>query len=46
MFKEQEAKNLKETKKRLDSQAEESKTTLGDANAQLQALKDKMESNE
>jgi small subunit ribosomal protein S1 len=46
MFKEQEAKNLKETKKRLDSQAEESKTTLGDANAQLQALKDQMESNE
>jgi small subunit ribosomal protein S1 len=46
MFKEQEAKNLKETKKRLDSQAEESKTTLGDANAQLQLLKDKMESNE
>lgn len=46
MFKEQEAKNLKETKKRLDSQADESKTTLGDANAQLQALKDKMESNE
>ncbi|MGA1773709.1 MAG: 30S ribosomal protein S1, partial [Flavobacteriaceae bacterium] len=46
MFKEQEAKNLKDTKKRLDSQAEESKTTLGDANAQLQALKDKMESKE
>lgn len=46
MFKEQEAKNLKDTKKRLDSQAEESKTTLGDANTQLQALKDKMESNE
>jgi small subunit ribosomal protein S1 len=46
MFKEQEAKNLKDTKKRLDSQADESKTTLGDANAQLQALKDKMESNE
>jgi small subunit ribosomal protein S1 len=46
MFKEQEAKNLKDTKKRLDSQAEESKTTLGDANAQLQALKDKMKSNE
>ena len=46
MFKEQEAKNLKDTKKRLDSQAEESKTTLGDANVQLQALKDKMESNE
>ncbi|MGA0155077.1 MAG: 30S ribosomal protein S1 [Flavobacteriaceae bacterium] len=46
MFKEQEAKNLKDTKKRLDSEAEESKTTLGDANAQLQALKDKMESNE
>lgn len=46
MFKEQEAKNLKDTKKRLDSQADESKTTLGDANTQLQALKDKMESNE
>ena len=46
MFKEQEAKNLKDTKKRLDSQAEESKTTLGDANAQLQALKDKMKYNE
>jgi small subunit ribosomal protein S1 len=46
MFKEQEAKNLKDTKKRLDSQADESKTTLGDANAHLQALKDKMESNE
>lgn len=46
MFREQEAKNLKDTKKRLDSQAEESKTTLGDANAQLQALKDQMESNE
>src|SRR6056300_599328 len=43
MFKEQEAKNLKETKKRLDSQAEESKPTLGDANEALQALKDKME---
>ena len=46
MFKEQEAKNLKDTKKRLDSQADESKTTLGDANAQLQVLKDKIESNE
>lgn len=46
MFKEQEAKNLKDTKKRLDSQADESKTTLGDANTQLQALKDKMESKE
>lgn len=46
MFKEQEAKNLKDTKKRLDSQADESKTTFGDANAQLQALKDKMESKE
>ncbi len=46
MFKDQEAKNLKDTKKRLDSQADESKTTFGDANAQLQALKDKMESKE
>src|SRR6056300_762236 len=46
MFKEQEAKNLKETKKRLDSQAEESKPTLGDANEALQALKDKWKEKE
>jgi len=30
----------------MKAQAEESKTTLGDANAQLQALKDEMESKE
>ncbi len=44
IFREQEAKNLTATKKKMEAQAEESKTTLGDANAQLQALKDKMES--
>ena len=44
IFREQEAKNLTATKKKMDAQAEESKTTLGDANAQLQALKDRMES--
>ena len=46
IFKEQEAKNLTATKKKMKAQAEESKTTLGDANAQLQALKDEMESKE
>ena len=46
IFREQEAKNLTATKKKMEAQAEESKTTLGDANAQLQALKDKMESKE
>ena len=44
IFREQEAKNLTATKKKMEAQAEESKTTLGDANSQLQALKDKMES--
>ena len=44
IFREQEAKNLTATKKKMEAQAEESKTTLGDANEQLQALKDKMES--
>ncbi len=46
IFREQEAKNLTATKKKMKAQAEESKTTLGDANAQLQALKDEMESKE
>jgi small subunit ribosomal protein S1 len=44
IFREQEAKNLTATKKKMEAQAEESKTTLGDANSKLQALKDKMES--
>ena len=44
IFREQEAKNLTATKKKMAAQAEESKTTLGDANSQLQALKDKMQS--
>ncbi|MAJ36497.1 MAG: 30S ribosomal protein S1 [Flavobacteriaceae bacterium] len=42
-FKEQEQRNLKAAKRRQEAQAEESKTTFGDANAQLKALKDKME---
>ncbi len=42
-FKEQEERNMKAAKRRQEAQAEESKTTFGDANAQLQALKDKME---
>jgi small subunit ribosomal protein S1 len=46
IFRDQEAKNLTATKKKMKAQAEESKTTLGDANAQLQALKDEMESKE
>ena len=42
-FKEQEERNIKAAKRRQEAQAEESKTTFGDANAQLQELKDKME---
>ncbi len=43
IFREQEERNIKAAKKRQAAQAEESAPTLGDANAQLQALKDKME---
>ncbi|MDC6352040.1 30S ribosomal protein S1 [Zeaxanthinibacter sp. PT1] len=43
IFKEEEQRNVKAAKKKAASQAEESKPTLGDANEQLQALKDKME---
>ena len=45
IFREQEERNIKAAKKRQVAQAEESAPTLGDANAQLQALKDKMEAN-
>ncbi|MBT8237804.1 MAG: 30S ribosomal protein S1, partial [Croceitalea sp.] len=43
IFREQEERNVKTASRKAAAQAEESKTTLGDANSQLQALKDKME---
>ena len=43
IFKEEEQRNVKAAKKKAATSAEESKPTLGDANEQLQALKDKME---
>lgn len=43
IFREEEQRNVKAAKKRAASTNEEAKTTLGDANEQLQALKDKME---
>ena len=43
IFKEEEERNIKAAKKKAASQAEEAKPTLGDANAQLQKLKDRME---
>jgi small subunit ribosomal protein S1 len=45
IFKEEEQRNVKAAKKKAAASAEESKPTLGDANEQLQALKDKMEAN-
>jgi small subunit ribosomal protein S1 len=45
IFKEEERRNVKAAAKRAAVSAEESKPTLGDANEQLQALKDKMEAN-
>jgi len=44
IFKDEEAKILKEAVKKQADSAAESKPTLGDANDQLQALKDKMDS--
>ena len=41
IFKEQEQRNLKAAKKKLEDNIE--KPTLGDANDALQALKDKMD---
>ncbi|GGG56836.1 30S ribosomal protein S1 [Croceivirga lutea] len=43
IFREQEVKNVKAAQKRQATQAEENAPTLGDANSQLQALKEKME---
>ena len=43
IFREEEQRNVRAAKKRASAAAEESKTTLGDANSKLQALKDKME---
>jgi small subunit ribosomal protein S1 len=43
IFKEEEQRNVKAARKKAAVQAEESKPTLGDANEQLQALKDRME---
>jgi len=46
VHKEEEAKIVKQAAKKQAAQAEESKPTLGDANAALQALKDKMDGKE
>ena len=43
IHKEEEAKIVKQAAKKAAKQAEESKPTLGDANAKLQEIKDKME---
>jgi len=43
IFKEEEQRNVRAAKKKAATAAEEAKPTLGDANEQLQALKDKME---
>ncbi len=45
VFKDQEVKNVKAASKKAAKTAPESKTTIGDANEALQALKDKMDSN-
>ena len=45
IFREEEKRNVKAAVKRQAASAEEAKPTLGDANEQLQALKDKMEAN-
>ncbi|TKD63440.1 30S ribosomal protein S1 [Flavobacterium sp. ASW18X] len=43
IFREQEENNIKTAKRKAAASAEENAPTLGDANAQLQALKEKME---
>jgi len=43
VFKEEEAKIVKQAAKKAEAQAAEAKPTLGDANDKLQALKDKMD---
>ena len=45
VFKAEEVKNVKAASKKAAKTASETKTTLGDANQALQALKDKMDSN-
>jgi len=43
IFREEEQRNVRTAKKKAAASADEAKPTLGDANEQLQALKDKME---
>ncbi|KPM30426.1 RNA binding S1 domain protein [Croceitalea dokdonensis DOKDO 023] len=43
IFREQEERNVRTAKKKMAASADEAAPTLGDANSQLQALKDKME---
>ncbi len=43
LFREQEERNVKAAKKKMAAAADEAAPTLGDANSQLQALKEKME---
>src|SRR5690625_2135381 len=43
VFKEEEAKIVKQAAKKAQEKQEDTKATLGDANAELQALKDRME---
>ncbi|MGB7393213.1 MAG: 30S ribosomal protein S1 [Pricia sp.] len=43
IFREEEARNVRQAQKKAAASAEESKPTLGDANEALQALKDKMD---
>jgi len=46
IFREEEKRNVKAAQKRTSKAVEEAKTTLGDANDALQALKDKMEADD
>jgi small subunit ribosomal protein S1 len=46
IHKEEEAKIVKRAAKKAAKQADEVKTTLGDANSKLQEIKDKMEGKE
>jgi len=46
IFREEEKRNVKAAQKRSTKAADEAKTTLGDANDALQALKDKMEADD
>ncbi len=45
IFREEEQRNVRAASKKAAESSDESKPTLGDANIQLQALKDKMEAN-